>query len=108
MQQTQIIKNLTVQDFLRDLAGKNRSLATIRAYHTDLPQFFRFLEETNLTATSPEGVTKADISEYLSMLSQRGVSGVSRARVCVQPPCGAASSDGEETGEREPNDRFPS
>ena len=65
MQQTQhtTTKNFTLQDFLRELWGKNRSLATIRAYHPDLLQFFRFLEETNLTAAGPKDVTKVDITE---------------------------------------------
>jgi site-specific recombinase XerD len=66
--------------FLRALNGKNRSAATVLAYETDLRQFIRFLEETNVAAVSPASVQRADILEFLAELSQRQVSGVSRAR----------------------------
>jgi integrase/recombinase XerC len=66
--------------FLRALEGRNRSSATVRAYQTDLLQFFIWLEENNLAATHPSKVERADITEYLSSLAQRKVSGVSRAR----------------------------
>ena len=66
--------------FLRDLLGKNRSAGTIRAYRADLQQFISFLHDTNLVATSPLQVTRADISEYFGSLADRGLSGVSRAR----------------------------
>lgn len=70
----------SIQAFLRSLDGKNRSQATVRAYHTDLLQFHIYLQEHNVAATSPSKVTRADVTEYLSWLGRRGVSGVSRAR----------------------------
>src|ERR1700694_562126 len=69
-----------LEGFLRALAGKTRSPATIAAYRTDLGQFFGYLAETNYTASSPDRIEKADISDYLAYLGQRKLSGVSRAR----------------------------
>src|SRR5215212_8826607 len=66
--------------FLKALAGKNRSPATITSYGRDLVQFVRFLHETNVAATTPDHVEKLDITEYLSFLSQEGLSGVTRAK----------------------------
>lgn len=66
--------------FLDLLAGRNRSQATIRAYQTDLRQFFAWLEQNNATATEPARVERADVSEYLTHLARRKLSGVSRAR----------------------------
>ncbi len=70
----------TLTAFLRDLSGKNKSVATCKAYQTDLSQFFIFLTANSVTATAPAAVTKLDISEYLSALAKDGLSGVSRAR----------------------------
>jgi site-specific recombinase XerD len=66
--------------FLRSLAGGNKSGATITAYRTDVAQFIAFLYETNLVATTPADVTRADVTEYLSHLSDRDLSGMTRAR----------------------------
>jgi site-specific recombinase XerD len=66
--------------FTQSLAGKNRRESTIRAYTTDLSQFIRWLHETNDIITSPEQVERADITDYLTALSQRQLTGVSRAR----------------------------
>ena len=70
----------TLAAFLRDLSGKNKSTATIKAYQTDLTQFFSFLAANSVTATAPAAVTKLDVSEYLSSLAKNGLSGISRAR----------------------------
>lgn len=70
----------SADSFLRALDGQNRRPATLRAYATDLQQFVDWLRATNLVATTPTMVSRADVSEYLSHLSQRGLSGVSRAR----------------------------
>src|SRR6266498_4092817 len=67
-------------DFLKSLAGKNRSSATVRAYQTDIHQFITWLHENNMVMLSPTQVERADITEYLSFLSERKLSGVSRAR----------------------------
>src|SRR5256714_4240347 len=66
--------------FLRSLEGKNRSELTRKAYQTDLLQFFIWLKENNVAATSPERITKADVMEFLTACARRGLSGVSRAR----------------------------
>ncbi len=70
----------TLSAFLRDLSGKNKSIATVKAYQTDLTQFFNFLSANSVTATTPAAVTKLDISDYLSSLAKAGLTGVSRAR----------------------------
>src|SRR5438046_7339514 len=70
----------SIAAFLRSLEGKNRSEATRKAYHTDLLQFFIWLKENNSYATSPEKITKADVTEFLTACARRGLSGVSRAR----------------------------
>lgn len=70
----------SITAFLRSMGGKNRSQATIKAYHADLLQFDIYLKEHNIAATSPQKVTRTDVTEYLSWLGRRGVSGVSRAR----------------------------
>lgn len=69
-----------LEDFLRAMEGKNRSEATIRAYHTDVLQFIIWLRQNDLTITNPAHVGKIDITEYLAFLAERRVSGVSRAR----------------------------
>src|ERR671915_1198047 len=66
--------------FLDGLSGKNRSQATIRAYHTDLRQFLTFLHETNVLIETPQDVQKIDILEYFSHLAKKALSGVARAR----------------------------
>jgi site-specific recombinase XerD len=66
--------------FLRELAGKNRAPSTIRAYATDLNHFISFLHQNNLVIKTPEQIERADLTEYLVYLGQRGLMGVSRAR----------------------------
>jgi site-specific recombinase XerD len=66
--------------FLDGLSGKNRSQATIRAYHTDLLQFLTFLHETNVLIIAPQDVQKIDVLEHFSHLAKKALSGVARAR----------------------------
>jgi integrase/recombinase XerD len=66
--------------FLDMLSGKNRSSATIRAYHTDLLQFIHFLHATNVLITSPQDIAKVDVLEYFSHLAKKALTGVARAR----------------------------
>jgi integrase/recombinase XerC len=66
--------------FLLVLEGRNRSGATLGAYRSDLTQFFAWLAQTNVAATAPERVERADVTDYLAHLSRRGISGLSRAR----------------------------
>src|SRR5437868_8603632 len=66
--------------FLNALAGKNRSVATIRAYQTDIQQLLSFLHETNVSIQSPSDVEKVDVVEYLSSLAKRELTGIARAR----------------------------
>ncbi len=76
----QLTLEQALADFLKSLAGKNRSSATVRAYQTDIHQFITWLHENNMVMLSPTQVERADITEYLSFLSERKLSGVSRAR----------------------------
>jgi integrase/recombinase XerC len=80
MTQQTLTLEQAVTDFLRSLAGKNRSAATVRAYQTDIHQFITWLHENNLVVLSPTQVERADITEYLAFLAERRLSGVSRAR----------------------------
>ncbi len=66
--------------FQESLQAKNRSPLTVRAYATDLAQFFSWLRANNMVATTPDRIERADIIEYLSSLGQRQLSGVTRAR----------------------------
>jgi integrase/recombinase XerC len=66
--------------FVDCLAGKNRSMATIRAYRADVRQFMTFLHETNMAITHPSDVQKVDVLEYLSFLARKELTGVARAR----------------------------
>ena len=70
----------TMHQFLADLAGKNRSVLTIRCYEIDCRQFLSWIQENDLTVNHPAGVTKSHLSEYLSSLSDQGLSGRTRAR----------------------------
>jgi site-specific recombinase XerD len=71
-------KSLTV--FLDALSGKNRSVATIRAYQTDLQQLITFLHDTNVLIATPQDVQKVDILDYFSFLAKKALTGVARAR----------------------------
>jgi integrase/recombinase XerC len=70
----------TYEQFLMDLSGKTRSGLTIRCYGIDVSQFLRWLLENDLTVGHPADITKAHLSEYLSSLSDQGLSGQTRAR----------------------------
>lgn len=67
-------------DFLISLRARNTSILTQQAYQTDVQQFITWLQETSVIATHAGSVTKADIIEYLSYLSDLGRSGITRAR----------------------------
>jgi site-specific recombinase XerD len=69
-----------LEGFLCSLDGRNRSQATVAAYRADLEQFVGWLHETNAVALSPADVDKLDVSEYLTHLAARKLTGVSRAR----------------------------
>src|SRR6266700_1985631 len=66
--------------FLTSLRARNTSVLTQQAYQTDIRQFIIWLQETSVLATHVGTVTKADIIEYLSYLSDLGRSGITRAR----------------------------
>jgi site-specific recombinase XerD len=80
MTDTTLTLEQALADFLNALAGKNRSVATSRAYQTDIHQFITWLHENNIVVVSPAQVERADITEYLATLGARRLSGVSRAR----------------------------
>jgi len=70
----------SLKAFLRSLEGKNRIEATLKVYRIDIYQFIIWLKENNLAATTPDRIEKADITEYLTYLGRRGLTGKSRAR----------------------------
>jgi integrase/recombinase XerC len=67
-------------NFLTSLRARNTSALTQQAYETDIRQFISWLNETSVVATHAGSITKADIIEYLSYLSDLGRSGITRAR----------------------------
>lgn len=70
----------TLQGFISCLEGKNRSEATITAYKADVLQCLHFVTQNNMVTESPATITRTDLLEYLTYLSQKGLSGISRAR----------------------------
>lgn len=66
--------------FIDSLSGKNRSVATIRAYNTDVLQFIVFLHDNDVTKTDTVDVAKFDVLAYLSYLSKKELTGIARAR----------------------------
>jgi integrase/recombinase XerC len=80
MKDTPTIFQHTLEQFLSDLSGKNRSTLTIRCYSIDCHQFLSWIQENDLTVTHPAAITKSHLSEYLSSLSDQGLSGRTRAR----------------------------
>jgi len=78
------MRNITLEKglatFLNTLSGKNRSVATIRAYSTDIAQFISFLHANNVSILTPSDVQKIDVMEYLSALAKRELTGIARAR----------------------------
>lgn len=67
-------------EFIKELQGNNSSPYTITAYTTDIRQFITYVKENNLTIQAPVDITKQDVTDFLSFLSQQGRSGVTRAR----------------------------
>ena len=70
----------TLEQFLADLSGKNRSSLTICYYDIDVSQLLNWVGETDLTVTTLSDITKSHLSESLSSLSDQGLSGRTRAR----------------------------
>src|SRR6266581_8490236 len=70
----------TINSFLQELVGGNKSTLTLTAYKTDLMQFFKWLAENDVTVTTLAQVTRGHVNEYLAYLSSLGRSGVTRAR----------------------------
>ena len=60
----------TVTDFLRMLSGANKCEGTITAYRIDLSQFARLLAEPSCTIATPTDISRGDIAEYLSHLTE--------------------------------------
>lgn len=67
-------------EFVRELQGKNSSALTITAYTTDIRQFINFVKENNVAIQAPADITKQEVTDFLSFLSQQGRTGVTRAR----------------------------
>jgi integrase/recombinase XerC len=70
----------TLEQFLSELSGKNRSPLTICCYGIDVSQFLSWISENDLTVSTPAAITKSHLSEYLSSLSNQGLSGRTRTR----------------------------
>jgi integrase/recombinase XerC len=70
----------TLEQFLSDLSGKNRSFLSIHCYGIDCHHFLSWIQENDLTVTTPVDITKSYLSEYLSSLSDQALSGRTRAR----------------------------
>lgn len=66
--------------FKTALVGANNSERTIRAYTDDTKQFIEWLKDIRVDWDSPQRFTRIDIVEFLSTLSSRGFSGVTRVR----------------------------
>jgi site-specific recombinase XerD len=66
--------------FFRSMAGKNRSPKTILAYSTDLGQFLAWVVDNDYTVESVADIQRSHIIDFLAALSERKLTGVSRAR----------------------------
>ncbi len=77
---TTLTLEAALEQFERDLRGKNRSPSTIRAYRSDLKQLIAYIHETNVVIAEPSQVERIDLVEFLADLADQQVSGTSRAR----------------------------
>lgn len=78
--ENQITTTSSLELFERGLVGANNSEKTIRAYTDDIKQFIEWLKGVRVDWDSPQRFTRIDIVEFLSTLSSRGFSGVTRVR----------------------------
>lgn len=78
--ENQITVTNALELFERGLVGANNSEKTIRAYTDDIKQFIEWLKGIRVDWDSPQRFTRIDIVEFLSTLSSRGFSGVTRVR----------------------------
>ena len=70
----------TLHQFIRSLIARNQSTHTASAYQTDILQFIDWIQSEDVTITTPQQVTRSEITDYLSHLAELGRSGVTRAR----------------------------
>ncbi len=77
---TTLTLEAALEQFERDLRGKNRSPSTIRAYRSDLKQLIAYIHETNVVIAEPSQVERIDLVEFLADLADHQVSGTSRGR----------------------------
>ncbi len=66
--------------FFRSMEGKNRSPKTILAYATDLGQFLMWVADNDSTVASVGDIDRTHIIDFMASLSERKLTGVSRAR----------------------------
>ena len=70
----------SLDGFYRSMAGKNRSPKTVLAYSTDLHQFLGWVVENDATVETVADIQRVHIIDFLASLSERKLTGVSRAR----------------------------
>ncbi|MEZ4530533.1 MAG: tyrosine-type recombinase/integrase [Thermomicrobiales bacterium] len=70
----------SLDGFYRSMAGKNRSPKTVLAYSTDLQQFLGWVVENDATVETVADIQRVHIIDFLASLSERKLTGVSRAR----------------------------
>src|SRR5260370_26832541 len=69
-----------ITNYTQSLNGRNISPHTITAYQTDLAQFAAWITDSDISVTQPAHVTRYHVTEYLSHLSGKGLTGTTRAR----------------------------
>src|SRR5262245_11603797 len=68
------------QVFLKELAGNNFSVESIRAYNADVMQFVEFLKSVRVDWNNPQKITRIDIVEFMNKLAGLRRTGTTRAR----------------------------
>ena len=72
----------SLEEFTRSLTGA-KSILMIRAYRSDLQQFFTWLTETDYTVTSVVRIERRYFEDYFARLANKGQTGTTRARKLI-------------------------
>src|SRR5258708_1013568 len=83
--QPTLLNTLTqyIEQFVRSLAGANKSKLTIQAYRADIQLFTAWLTETDYTVTEVRQITRGHIDDYFAHLHEKGQTGTTRARKLI-------------------------